>query len=121
MIERFTEYAANERTFLAWVRTALSIGAFGFIVDKYGILAQTNGNASSVLSKTLIGHAGNGLMLLCVVVLLGATVRFIIMTKRIASTETVRWRFILTDVLLGLSLAAVGAAVVLLTLHVGTD
>jgi putative membrane protein len=29
MIERYSDHAANERTFLAWVRTALAVMAFG--------------------------------------------------------------------------------------------
>ena len=30
MIERYGDHAANERTFLAWVRTAIAVMAFGF-------------------------------------------------------------------------------------------
>ena len=33
MIERFRDHAANERTFLAWVRTAIAMMAFGFLVE----------------------------------------------------------------------------------------
>ena len=32
MIERYSDHAANERTFLAWVRTSIAIMAFGFLV-----------------------------------------------------------------------------------------
>ncbi|HEX4173709.1 MAG TPA: DUF202 domain-containing protein, partial [Acetobacteraceae bacterium] len=32
MIGHFTDHAANERTFLAWVRTAIAVMAFGFLV-----------------------------------------------------------------------------------------
>src|SRR5215472_11516764 len=34
MIERYSDHAANERTFLACVRTAIAIMAFGFLVQK---------------------------------------------------------------------------------------
>jgi uncharacterized membrane protein YidH (DUF202 family) len=37
MIERYSDHAANERTFLAWVRTAIAIMAFGFLVPDRGI------------------------------------------------------------------------------------
>jgi putative membrane protein len=30
MIKRYSDHAANERTFLAWVRTAIAVIAFGF-------------------------------------------------------------------------------------------
>jgi putative membrane protein len=35
MIERYSDHAANGRTFLAWVRTAIAIMAFGFLVQKF--------------------------------------------------------------------------------------
>jgi putative membrane protein len=37
MIERYTDHAANERTFLAWVRTSIAIMAFGFLVEKFDL------------------------------------------------------------------------------------
>jgi putative membrane protein len=37
MIERYSDHAANERTFLAWVRTAIAIMAFGFLVQKFNL------------------------------------------------------------------------------------
>lgn len=33
-MERFQEHAANERTFLSWVRTAIAIAGFGIVVEK---------------------------------------------------------------------------------------
>jgi two-component system chemotaxis response regulator CheB len=33
MIERYGDHAANERTFLAWVRTAIAIMVFGFLAS----------------------------------------------------------------------------------------
>lgn len=43
MIERYTDHAANERTMLAWVRTALAIAAFGFIIEKFNLLLRLSG------------------------------------------------------------------------------
>jgi putative membrane protein len=37
MIERYTDHAANERTFLAWVRTSIAIMAFGLLVEKFDL------------------------------------------------------------------------------------
>lgn len=34
MISRFQEHAANERTFLAWIRTGVAIAGFGVLVEK---------------------------------------------------------------------------------------
>lgn len=32
-----TEYLANERTFLAWVRTCIAVISLGFVVAKFGV------------------------------------------------------------------------------------
>ena len=34
---RVTEHLSNERTFLAWVRTSISVIVFGFVVAKFGV------------------------------------------------------------------------------------
>ncbi|MCB1338497.1 MAG: DUF202 domain-containing protein [Maritimibacter sp.] len=36
MIERFADHAANERTFLAWVRTAIAVVGFGVAGSRLG-------------------------------------------------------------------------------------
>ena len=40
MIKRYTDHAANERTFLAWVRTAIAIMAFGFVIERFDLFLQ---------------------------------------------------------------------------------
>ncbi len=33
MIPSFSDHAANERTYLAWVRTGIAVIAFGFVIE----------------------------------------------------------------------------------------
>ena len=35
MIRNFSDHAATERTFLAWVSTATAVMAFGFLVKRF--------------------------------------------------------------------------------------
>src|SRR5271167_577716 len=35
-----TDYLANERTFLAYVRTSLSVMAFGFVISRFGLFLR---------------------------------------------------------------------------------
>lgn len=49
MIERYSDHAANERTFLAWVRTAIAIMAFGFLVEKFDLFLE-------IASRSLAGR-----------------------------------------------------------------
>ena len=44
-------YLANERTFLAWIRTAIAIMAFGFVVVKFSLFVQQLGLLSG---KTIV-------------------------------------------------------------------
>jgi putative membrane protein len=37
------DHLANERTFLAWIRTAITIVALGFVVAKFGLLLREVG------------------------------------------------------------------------------
>jgi putative membrane protein len=40
MIKRYSDHAANERTFLAWVRTAIAVMAFGFVIERFDLFMQ---------------------------------------------------------------------------------
>ena len=46
MIAKYTDHAANERTFLAWIRTGLAVAAFGFFLVKLNVLFDVTGGAS---------------------------------------------------------------------------
>jgi putative membrane protein len=40
MITRYSDHAANERTFLAWVRTAITLMAFGFVIERFDLFLR---------------------------------------------------------------------------------
>jgi putative membrane protein len=79
MIQRYSDHAANERTFLAWVRTAIAVMAFGFLVERFDLFLQIAGQtlARRALAPTgqIVGNTagliliglGAGLMLLAIV------------------------------------------------------
>ena len=81
MIERYSDHAANERTFLAWVRTGIAVMAFGFLVEKFDLLleiaAAPNGRSRpSVLSQAVGNVSGLLLILLGGLMIVLATIRF---------------------------------------------
>lgn len=51
MIQHFSDHAANERTFLAWVRTAIAVMAFGFLVAKFNLFLK-------IAAQSLAGSSG---------------------------------------------------------------
>jgi uncharacterized membrane protein YidH (DUF202 family) len=52
MIRNFRDHSANERTFLAWVRTSIAVMAFGFLVEKFDLFLEFAG--PSLAGRTLI-------------------------------------------------------------------
>jgi putative membrane protein len=48
MIRGYSDHAANERTFLAWVRTGIAVIAFGFVVEKFNLFVLAMASASSL-------------------------------------------------------------------------
>src|SRR5579859_427647 len=75
-----TNHLANERTFLAWVRTAISIIAFGFVVERFGLLLRELGlktNSGPVLPGHYSTIIGITLTLMGVVVMLVAILNFL--------------------------------------------
>ena len=46
MIARYRDHAANERTFLAWIRTAIAVIALGFFIEKFNLLMLTLASAA---------------------------------------------------------------------------
>jgi len=41
MIGDYRDHAANERTFLAWVRTGIAVIAFGLVIEKFNLFMLT--------------------------------------------------------------------------------
>jgi putative membrane protein len=40
MIKRYSDHAADERTLLAWVRTAIAVMAFGFVIERFDLFLK---------------------------------------------------------------------------------
>jgi putative membrane protein len=81
MIERYSDHAANERTFLAWVRTAIAIMAFGFLVEKFDLFLEIAGKSLagrklSIGGQSLGNIAGLVLIFLGCATMVLAIVRF---------------------------------------------
>ena len=57
MINRYTDHAANERTYLAWVRTAIAVMAFGFLVEKFDLFLEVAAQSLSGQQPTALNQA----------------------------------------------------------------
>jgi putative membrane protein len=115
MIQGYSDHAANERTFLAWVRTGISVIAFGFVIEKFNFFLREI--ATSALGVTpqasairnfsgIIGHYdGLALILGGAALIAVSTARFIRITQLLDDPNThpigrVRFELVVSAVLL---------------------
>ncbi len=87
MIRSYADHSANERTFLAWLRTGVAIIAFGFLVDRFDLFILTIRDAVSTplkqkqaidaLAPSIGTGVGEGFILVGIVFILVAMVRFV--------------------------------------------
>lgn len=89
MIPRYNDLAANERTYLAWMRTALALIAFGFLLERFDLVlrafARTMTDGKLLMPHPIAREAGIVLVSLGLLVMLLSTGRFITTTRLIKS------------------------------------
>ncbi len=93
MINRYTDHSANERTYLAWIRTSVAIMAFGFLIEKFDLfvsyIRKATGEKEYLQPSLAAEMVGLGLFLVGVLIIITATVRFFSYKKAIESDEEV--------------------------------
>src|SRR5579863_10433166 len=93
MIKNFSDHSANERTFLAWVRTAIAVMAFGFLVEKFDLFLELAapslvGRTLSLPSQKFGNVAGLALIVLGTAMVATAATRFLMTARSIDSEES---------------------------------
>ena len=58
MIKHFSDHAANERTYLAYLRTGLAFMGFGFVIERFDLFVRDRSSGHSV--GGLVGIFGSG-------------------------------------------------------------
>ena len=99
------QYLANERTFLAWIRTSISLIGLGFIIAKFSLFiaefkiiiqnaADSNAvNTSLPSSKTMTDYMsilGTGMVLLAIALIVFALKNYIQTDKAIKTGSTIK-------------------------------
>lgn len=118
MIKRYSDHAANERTFLAWVRTAIAAMAFGFVIEKFDLFLQAV--APQIALKQIAPHgqkfanaAGLAFIAIGVAMIVLAGIRFVWTAKAIETEETVPSPGERFDLALAMLIALLGASLFL--------
>lgn len=122
MIKNFADHSANERTYLAWIRTAIAVMAFGFLIEKFNLFLVYLGMSVSKMQPSLItNHDGQllglALILLGLAMIVIATARFVLTERQIDSDDRQTGARRLPEILLGLLLTLLGAFLLLYLVH----
>jgi putative membrane protein len=120
MIRGYSDHAANERTFLAWVRTGIAVIAFGFVIEKFNLFVETflfsaPGEAARQLRLERlsgpVGHYGGPILIfggLALIVI--AAARFIRTGRLLDDPETHAASSVRAEVILSVALVLLVAA-----------
>lgn len=120
-------HMANERTFLAWIRTSIGIMAFGFVVERFALfvaqlsaflgtpLAGSQGNVPTALKGTYSSYGGIFLVALGSVICLLAFVKFKQVEKQLDEGSYHSSK--LLDVMLTLSVLLIGISLFIYLIH----
>jgi len=108
MIDRYRDHAANERTYLAWVRTGITVMVLGFIVEKFelflatlqGLLADKVHAVATAKGPELVSMA---LVSFGVLIIAAGAVRFFRVKSELDSVGGITYRG--TALTLGMTLA----------------
>ena len=119
MIRCYSDHAANERTFLAWVRTGIAVIAFGFVIEKFNLFVLTMANANSLdagrrlqlerLSGPLGRYDGLALILVGIALVVAAATRFVRTGQLLDDQETHSAGSVRAELLLSAALALIVA------------
>lgn len=116
MRSNFRDHSANERTYLAWIRTSIGLMAFGFLLEKFTLFldylrlalnqpAATQEPATQEPATRLIGLA---FLTLGAIMIGMAALRYRLYARQIDTPELEKTNFILLDTILGACLSGAG-------------
>jgi len=97
VIRGYSDHAANERTFLAWVRTGIAVVVFGFVIERFNLLLLTMVSADALDARSrralerLSGPAGRyeglALILAGLALIVVAIFRFVRIQRLLADEQ----------------------------------
>jgi putative membrane protein len=124
MIDRYSDHAANERTFLAWVRTGIATIVFGFVIEKFNLFVFTMAKANSLdaagraqlekFSGSFSHYDGLALILAGIGIIALSLIRFVRITRLIDDPQTHSASSVRSELVLSVVLALIVAT---LTVH----
>ncbi|EQD26953.1 membrane protein containing DUF202 [mine drainage metagenome] len=113
MVPHFNDHAANERTFLAWVRTVIALMAFGFLIEKFDLflhyLAHAIHGHVGLSHAPLMHIVGEGIVALAMLMQFLASFRFFANRRAIMQSDEVPAHGGRSEILVTVLLIVMGA------------
>ncbi|MEW5790271.1 MAG: YidH family protein [Pseudomonadota bacterium] len=102
MIRNYRDHAANERTYLAWIRTAITVMTLGFLVEKFDLFLSTLAYAVRFQSPVPLEHRRSEyvsmmLVALGIVIILLSTYRYFRTRRELEGEEMLTFRGLLSS------------------------
>lgn len=112
MIKRFSDLAANERTYLAWVRTSIAMMTFGFLIEKFELfLRMITAAQTHILTQKSTSEAieavGIVMMAVSVVMMITATSRYFLQRRQILSEQEIEIKWDTVGLMLSIFLVLI--------------
>lgn len=107
-------YFAAERTLLAWVRTALAMMGFGFVVARFGLFLRELASVRGAPPEQRLGISlwvGTALILIGVAVTVGAALKHWQTVRRLAHGQPIPIRPLSLATIVAMLLALLGLAI----------
>lgn len=120
MIKNYATHAANERTYLAWIRTSIALIGLGFIIGKFEYFLVSFYNIDDSLIKNnqpFTKIAGLALIAIAFILLIGSTVQFLSYKKMIDAKEEKSYGGIIAKIILSVLLASLVVFLLFYTEH----
>ncbi|HEX5079048.1 MAG TPA: DUF202 domain-containing protein [Geminicoccaceae bacterium] len=122
MIPFYNDHAANERTFLAWIRTGVTVMALGFVLERLDLFLASLGLAARGEAVPRMGEAeihdlSVGLVAFGMILIAGASYRFVDINRAIEDQDVRSFKGTLMPLGMAFVLLAVGVALLLYLLH----
>ncbi|MGA2131264.1 MAG: DUF202 domain-containing protein [Bryobacteraceae bacterium] len=106
-------YLAAERTFLAWIRTGLSLMGFGFVVARFGLFLREiefSQHPLTLRSARFTLYVGTALILIGVVVNVLSAIQHVQFVRAVKRSDEIVERPVTMAVVIALVLALTGLA-----------